>query len=136
MAKAPKPPKPKPEANGQQNGRAAGGNRSVIWLSGLACGVLAAIEPGVAMVTAGLLVPGALALRLDRDPGRAVARTVLTCGLAGCVQPIITLWNTGRSFDTAIRIVTDPTIFGSRLGRCRRRLAADTNRTVGGASGT
>lgn len=108
MAKAPKKPRP----GGQPNGRIAGSHRSVIWLSGLACGALAAIAPGIAIVAAGLLVPGVFALKLDREPGRPVARTVLTCGLAGCVQPVITLWNTGQSFDTAIAIVTDPTTLG------------------------
>ena len=83
---------------------AAGGVRSVVWLSGLACGVLAAIAPGVAIVAAGLLAPGFVALKLDREPGRAVARTVLTCGLAGCVHPVIALWNTGQSFDAAMSI--------------------------------
>jgi hypothetical protein len=37
---------------------------------------------------------------------------VLTCGLAGCVHPVITLWNTGQSFDTAIAIVSDPATIG------------------------
>lgn len=86
--------------------------RSVVWLSGLACGVLAAIAPGIAAVGVSLLAPGVVALRLDREPGRPVARTVLTCGLACCVHPVITLWNTGQSFTTAMAIVTDPTIIG------------------------
>ena len=90
----------------------AGGYRSVVWLSGLASGVLAAIAPGVAMLVAGLLAPGIVALRLDRESGRPTARTVLTCGLAGCVHPMIALWNTGQSFGAAIAIVTDPAIIG------------------------
>lgn len=84
----------------------------MVWLSGLACGVLAAVTPGIAIVTAGLLAPGIVALRLDHDPGRPTARTVLTCGLAACVQPVITLWNTGQSFATAMAIVTDPGTIG------------------------
>jgi len=68
--------------------------------------------PGIATVAAGLLVPGIVALRLDREPGRPVARTVLTCGLAGCVHPVITFWNTGQSFDAAMAIVTDPAAIG------------------------
>ena len=111
-----------------------GSNRSVIWLSGLACGVLAAIAPGIATVAAGLLAPGVVALRLDREPGRPVARTVLTCGLAGCVHPVITLWNTGQSFATAIAIVTDPTTIGIAWSAAGRRLAADPNCPAGGAS--
>lgn len=110
MAKAPKPPKQKPKR--QSRAASAGSHRSVVWLSGLACGVLAAIAPGLATVAAGLLVPGVVALKLDREPGRPVARTVLTCGLAGCVQPVITLWNMGQSFDTAVAIVTDPSTLG------------------------
>jgi hypothetical protein len=83
-----------------------------VWLSGLACGVLAAITPGVALVAAGLLAPGFMALKLDREPGRPVARTVLTCGLVGCVHPVITLWNAGQSFEAAMAIVTDPGAIG------------------------
>lgn len=94
------------------------GNRSVVWLSGLACGVLAAITPGIAIVVAGLLAPGMIALRLDREPGRPVARTVVTCGLAACVQPVITLWNAGQSFATAIAIVTDPPAIGIAWSAC------------------
>ncbi len=109
MAKAAKQAKTRPASRG---GAAASGNRSAIWLSGLACGVLAAIAPGIAILAAGLLVPGAVALRLDREPGKPVARTVLTCGLAGCVQPVITLWNMGQSFDAALAIVSDPMTLG------------------------
>jgi hypothetical protein len=102
----------RPGPTQQSKAAIAGSNRSVVWLSGLACGVLAAIAPGIATVAAGLLAPGLVALRLDREPGRPVARTVLTCGLAGCVHPVITLWNTGQSFATAIAIITDPTTIG------------------------
>jgi hypothetical protein len=112
MAKPPKPPKAKQGPKGQHKGGIATNYRSVVWLSGLACGVLAALVPGIAAVAAGLLAPGLAALKFDREPGRPVARTVLTCGLAGCVHPVITLWNTGQSFDTAIAIVTDPTTIG------------------------
>ncbi len=108
MAKAPK----QPRAAKASAAPGAGGGRSVVWLSGLACGVLAAIEPGVAIVAAGLLAPGIVAVRLDREPGRPMARTVLTCGLAACVQPVMTLWNTGQSIATAIQIVTDPATIG------------------------
>jgi hypothetical protein len=98
--------KPAPGRGGKVE--AAGSHRSVIWLSGLACGILAAIAPGIATVAAGLLAPGAIALRLDREPGRPIARTVVTCGLAGCVHPVMTLWNAGQSLGAAIAIVTDP----------------------------
>lgn len=69
--------------------------------------------PGVATLAAGLLAPGIVALRFDREPGRPMARTVLSCGLAGCVQPMIALWNTGQSFGAAVAIVTDPSMFST-----------------------
>ena len=90
----------------------AGGGRSLIWLSGLACGMFAVLAPGVAVVVASLLVPGLFALKLDKDPGRPVARAVLTCGLAGCVHPVLMLWNMGQSWDTALAIATDPSALG------------------------
>jgi hypothetical protein len=107
-----KPPKASKTKQNHSAGQAAASNRSVVWLSGLACGVLAAIAPGIATLAAGLLVPGAVALKLDQEPGRPVARTVLTCGLAGCVHPVIRLWNVGQSFDAAIAIVSDPWTLG------------------------
>jgi hypothetical protein len=110
MATALRPPKTKQRPTRQGNRDNGGSNRSVVWLSGLACGALVAIAPGIATVAAGLLAPGLLALKLDREPGRPVARTVLTCGLAGCVHPVITLWNTGQSLETAMTIVTDPAV--------------------------
>ena len=113
MAAALQPPNVKQGTVRQSNGETPGSSRSIVWLCGLACGVLAAIEPGIATVAAGLLAPGLVALRLDREPGRPVARTVLTCGLAGCVHPVITLWNTGQSLATAIAIVTDPPTIGT-----------------------
>lgn len=102
MAKSPKSPKSK-------GGKAAAdGNRTIVWLSGLACGVMTAIAPGTALLIGGLLAPGLAALKWDKEPGRPVARTVLTCGLAGCVNPVMTFWTMGQSFDTAWSIVLDP----------------------------
>jgi hypothetical protein len=111
MAKAAKAKKPTTGAR-QAAASGSGGGRPVVWLSGLACGVLAAVTPGVAIVAVGLLAPGFVALKLDQEPGRPVARTILTCGLAGCVHPVMTLWNSGQSFGAAIAIVTDPSALG------------------------
>lgn len=85
-----------------------GTGRSLIWLSGLACGAMVVMVPGVAAVVVSLLAPGLTALKLDKEPGRPVARTVLTCGLAGCVHPVLMLWNLGQSWETAVSIATDP----------------------------
>ena len=111
MAKAAKAKRASKQGSDHLPGEKEGGH-SAIWLSGLACGVLAAVAPGVATIGAGLLVPGLVALKLDQAPGRPIARAVLTCGLAGCVQPIITLWNTGQSFTAAMAILTDSQAIG------------------------
>src|SRR3954464_6228194 len=95
-------------ANAGAEGKTGGDHRSVVWLSGLACGGMAAVAPGAATLAPGLLAPGSVALKLDREAGRPVARTVLTCGLAGCVHPVISLWSMGHSFGAAVAIVTDP----------------------------
>ncbi len=108
MAKPPRPHK----ALKPKKAKGESGGRSLTWLSGLACGMLAAIAPGIATVLACLLAPAILALWLDREPGRPMARTVLTFGLAGCVRPVIVLWNAGQSFDTALALATDPATFG------------------------
>jgi len=108
-----KEPKTKKAAPVKQKGEAADSNRSVIWLSGLACGVLTAVAPGLAALAAGLLAPGIVALKLDQEPGRPVARTIITCGLAACVQPVITLWNAGQSFETGLVILADPATIGT-----------------------
>jgi hypothetical protein len=113
MAKSPKPVKPEKAGKAARpGGNTPGGSRSVVWLSGLACGVLAAVTPGTAVVAAALLAPGIVAVKLDQEPGRPIARTILTCGLAGCVHPIIMLWNAGQAFDTAIAIISDPANLG------------------------
>jgi len=96
--------------------RTTGKARSIVWLSGLACGVLAAMVPGLAILGAGLLAPGLVALKLDHEPGRPMARTVLTCGLAACVHPVVMLWNSGHSMGTAIAIVSDPAVAGIAWG--------------------
>ena len=104
-------PAPKPKAD-----RGSGGNRSVVWLSGLTCGLIVAITPGLGLAVGGLLAPGLVALMFDKDAGRPVARTVLTCGVAGSVHPIMMLWTLGASMDTALSLVTDPLALATAWG--------------------
>jgi hypothetical protein len=40
----------------------------------------------------------------------------LTCGLAGWVQPVMSLWNLGQSFDTALAILQDPAAIATAWG--------------------
>jgi hypothetical protein len=102
-------------AIGARSGALAGA-RSLIWLSGLACGVLAAIVPGLAIVGLMLMGPGLVILRLDREPGRAVTRAVLTCGLAASVHPAMMLWNSGQSVGAAVAIISDPIVLSVAWG--------------------
>lgn len=110
MAKVPKAPKPGKAKKPSGSSSGDGGNRPLVWLSGLACGVAAAVAPGTAVVVSGLLAPGLLALKFDQAPGRPIARTMLTSGLAGCVQPVLTLWNAGHTVDAALALLTDPLV--------------------------
>ena len=111
MAKAAKIAGGKAGARRTGVGKTSGG-RSLVWLSGLACGALVAVAPGLAVLAAGLLAPGLAALKLERELGRPVARAMLTCGLAGCVRPVILLWDTGYALDTALVILTTPWAVG------------------------
>jgi hypothetical protein len=76
--------------------------RSLIWLQGLACGGMVALAPETMLLMVVLLGPGLLALMLDRQPGRPVARAILLCGAAACVEPIRALWAAGHSLDAAL----------------------------------
>ena len=69
-----------------------------------------AVAPGAALLVACLLTPGVLAVRLDREPGKPVARTVISCGLAGCVRPMLMVLDADFSFDAATAAMTDTVI--------------------------
>ena len=87
--------------------------RSLGWLNGLGCGVLAAMAPAMAVLLAFLAAPGLLALVLDRTPGRPVARAVLLFGLAASVGPAHALWESGMTMSACIEKLADPLVFGT-----------------------
>jgi len=71
-------------------GRGAGG--LIVLLLALAGGGLIALSPDIAVPLAVLLLPGLLALILDRTPGCGVARAILLFQGAACVHPVIDAW--------------------------------------------
>ena len=64
----------------------------MVLLLALAGGGLIALSPDIAMPLAVLLLPGLLALILDRTPGCGVARAILLFQGAACVHPVIDAW--------------------------------------------
>jgi hypothetical protein len=87
--------------------RSGGKHHSLVWVQGLACGALVALAPSLALMIGILLGPGIIALAFDSDPGKPVARTVLLCGIAACVDPIRTLWGAGHGLDMTMALVSD-----------------------------
>jgi len=86
---------------------------SLAWLQGLACGTVAALMPGMALLLGVLLLPVGLALLYDRQTGRPVARAVLLCGAAGVVTPVIALWNGGNSVEACVGLLGDLRVVGT-----------------------
>jgi hypothetical protein len=61
----------------------------IVLLLALAGGALVALSPDIALPLVILLLPGLLALVLDRSPGCGVARAILLFQLASCVHPVM-----------------------------------------------
>jgi hypothetical protein len=71
-------------------GRGLGG--LIVLLLALAGGGLIALSPDIALPLAVLLLPGLIALTLDRSPGCGVARAMLLFQGAACVHPAMKAW--------------------------------------------
>jgi hypothetical protein len=84
----------------------------MVWLQGLTCGAVVTLTPSMALLAAVLLGPGLLALLFDREPGRPMARSVLLCGLAACIQPLHTLWS-DQTLDAALGLLGDLQTLGT-----------------------
>jgi hypothetical protein len=88
--------------------RPPGQARSLLWLQGLLCGMLATLATPTALLLALLLAPGLAAVVLDRVPGRPVARAMLLFGLSATVWPLETLWKSGHTIEAASAIGLAP----------------------------
>lgn len=80
----------------------AGGGQRLIWAQGLACGTLVALVPGIALLLGVLLAPALVALALDQEAGKPVARSVFLCALAGAIGPVRALWAAGHGVNAAL----------------------------------
>jgi hypothetical protein len=86
---------------------------SFVWLQGLGCGAVVALVPAMALLLGVLLLPGVLAVLYDRQGGRPVARTVLLCGAAAAVAPMIALWGAGNNMDACLVLLGDLRVVGT-----------------------
>lgn len=77
-------------SGGSKLGRGLGG--LIVLLLALAGGGLVALSPDIALPLAVLLLPGLVALMLDRSPGCGVARAILLFQGAACVHPVMSAW--------------------------------------------
>ncbi len=86
---------------------------SMVWLQGLGCGAVVALVPAMALLLGVLLLPGVLAVLYDRQGGRPVARTVLLCGTAAAVAPMLALWGAGNNIDACLVLLSDLRVVGT-----------------------
>jgi len=84
-----------------------------MWMQGLLCGGLVALLPPTALLLGALLGPALVALFLDGQPGKPIARSVLLCTLAACVKPVRVLWAAGHGMAASIALATDADIVGT-----------------------
>jgi hypothetical protein len=86
---------------------------SLVWLQGLGCGAVVALVPAMALLLGVLLLPGVLAVLYDRQGGRPVARTVLLCGTAATIAPVLALWSAGDNMDACLGLLGDLRVVGT-----------------------
>ena len=84
-----------------------------MWVQGLLCGGLVALLPPTALLLGVLIGPALLALFLDTQPGKPVARSVLLCALAACVKPVRMLWAAGHGMAASMALATDADVVGT-----------------------
>jgi hypothetical protein len=83
----------------------------IVWLLALAGGGLLALSPDIALPMAILLLPGLLALILDRSPGCGVARAILLFQGTACVHPVLGAWYRCSGIDGCMSYLAEwPTV--------------------------
>jgi hypothetical protein len=94
---------------GSKIGRGLGG--LIVLLLALGVGGLIALSPDIALPMAVLVLPGLLALIVDRSPGCGVARAVLLFQAAACVHPVVGAWYRCAGIDGCMSYLTEwPTV--------------------------
>ena len=86
---------------------ATGGGMSAIWVQGLACGAAATLMPITAALVAALL-----ALMLDRQAGRPIARAMLLYGVAAAAAPLRQMWDTPQGIEASLSAVASVATLG------------------------
>jgi hypothetical protein len=83
----------------------------IVLLLALAAGGLIALSPDIALPLAVLLLPGLLALIIDRTPGCGVARAILLFQGAACVHPVMNAWYRCAGIDGCMSYLAEwPTV--------------------------
>jgi hypothetical protein len=83
----------------------------IVLLLGLAGGGLIALSPDIALPLVVLLLPGLLALILDRTPGCGVARAMVLFQAAACVHPVVDAWYRCAGIDGCMSYLAEwPTV--------------------------
>jgi hypothetical protein len=90
-----------------------GRSNALMWMQGLACGGLVAVLPPTALLLGVLLGPALVALYLDRQTGKPIARSVLLCTLAASVKPVRLLWAAGHTMGASMALATDADTVGT-----------------------
>lgn len=90
-----------------QEAATASGGASLMWAQGLACGGILAFAPALGLLLAVLFWPVAVALLLDKAPGRPVARGVALCAAAASVSPVCSAWSSGLGLAATLMLATD-----------------------------
>ena len=104
-----------PSASGSPNGSSTGATSSnaVLWAEGLLCGGLVTLLPTIALLLGVLLGPAIVALVLDHQRGKPVARSVVLCTLAASIGPVRTLWAAGYDLAASLALATDLNVVGT-----------------------
>jgi hypothetical protein len=79
----------------------------LVLLLALAGGGLIALSPDIALPMTVLLLPGLLALIMDRTPGCAVARAIVLFQGAACVHPLMNAWFRCTGIDSCMGDLAD-----------------------------
>jgi hypothetical protein len=83
----------------------------IVLLLALAAGGLIALSPDIALPMVVLLLPGLLALLLDRSPGCGLARVILLFQAAACVHPVMSAWYRCAGIDGCMNYLAEwPTV--------------------------
>jgi hypothetical protein len=112
-------------SSGSKLGRSLG--VLIVLLLALAGGGLIALSPDIALPLAILLLPGLLALILDRTPGCSIARAILLCQCAACVHPVIDAWYRCAGIDGCMNYLAEwPTVVRAWLAAAGAWLMVQT----------